>query len=65
MHESARVIGEILMENVSLIEALKLKFEKLKLSITQICNRLYIVYKIILFLSRVKSKKKQKVSLQL
>ena len=31
MHELTRVIGEILMENLSLIEALKLKFDKLKL----------------------------------
>jgi len=31
MHELTRVIGGILMENVSLLEALKLKFDKLKL----------------------------------
>lgn len=31
MHELTRVIGEILMENLSLLEALKLKFDKLKL----------------------------------
>ena len=35
MHELTRVIGEILMENVSLLEALKLKFDKLKLLKTE------------------------------
>ena len=43
MHESTRVIGEILMANVSLIEALKLKFDKLILLNPQICNRRYTV----------------------
>lgn len=31
MHELTRVIGEIFMENVNLIETLRLKFDNLKL----------------------------------
>ena len=31
MHELARIIGEVLLEHVDIIEVLKLKFDKLKL----------------------------------
>jgi len=31
MHEVARLIGEMLMENVNMIESLRLNFDKLKL----------------------------------